>query len=96
MTRACQHDLIPFYPQTGSPAEGLGVFAQLPQPRGEPSVLPGVTLSGLQVEFVLRLLSDSWHIHAAVFSSRFMFGQGIILNKKIEKQMGCGFQTSRL
>lgn len=33
---------------------------------------------------------------AAVFSSHFMFGQGIVLNKKPEKQMGCGFQTSHL
>lgn len=31
-----------------------------------------------------------------LLSSHFMFGQGIVLNKKTEKQMGCGFQTSHL
>ena len=76
-----------------------GVYAAA-HPLGQPSIPPGVTLSGLQVESVLQSWSLSGlhlqSIHAAVFSSHFTFGQGTILNKKTEKQMGCGFQTSRL
>ena len=79
---------------------GTGVFVQLPRPRGNaPSHLGSRFLAsrwGLCSRAGPSQVSGLQNTQAAVFSSHFMFGQGIVLNKKTEKQMGCGFQTLHL
>ena len=76
------------------------MFMQLPSPWGStPSHMGSPFLASrwsLCSKAGPSQVSSLQSIHAAVFSSHFTFGQDTILNKKTEKQMGCGFQTSRL
>lgn len=76
------------------------MFMQLPIPWGSPPSHLGSPFLASRWSLCSRAgpsqASALQSIHAAVFSSHFTFGQGTILNKKTEKQMGCGFQTSCL